>query len=214
MSKAAFKELEKALGFTYAPESILFDDFLRPKVTPPSFAVYDWMHVVFVGGIFNNHMGQFMWATRGTSFTYGHVHAYLKMWSWPHAAQTVTGVDVFSPTRAKASLEARLLKCTASEGRSILPVFAHLVRRTFIDNPNANPVFRPHAEAIGQLASIVEELEAAARGTANLARLQEHLDAHIGCYVRSPTHYNAIGVARARFSGPLPASAGRMGGGV
>ena len=126
-----------------------------------------------------------MWAARGTSFTYGHVHAYLKMWSWPHAAQTVTGVDVFSPTRAKASLEARLLKCTASEGRSILPVFAHMARRTFIEQPGMEE-FVPHAEAIGKLASILWELEAAARGTANLARLQDALDSHIGCFVRSP----------------------------
>ena len=185
MKKGAFVELEKALGFTYAPEAILFDDFLRPMITPPASAIYDWMHVFFVGGCVNHHLGHFMWAVRGTRFSYSFVHAYMQLWSWPHAVGYSTGVDAFSPARAKASLEARVLKMTASEGRSILPVFAHLVRRTFIEQPGMEE-FVPHAEAIGKLASILWELEAAARGTANLARLQDALDSHIGCFVRSP----------------------------
>ena len=186
MKKGAFIELEKALGFTYAPEAILFDDFLRPMTTPPAAAIYDWMHVFFVGGCVNHHLGHFMWAVRGTSFSYSFVHAYMQLWSWPHAVGSSSrGVDAFSPPRAKASLEARVLKMTASEGRSIVPVFAYLVRRTFIEQPGLEE-FVPHAEAIGKLASILWELEAAARGTANLARLQDALDSHIGCFVRSP----------------------------
>ena len=146
--------------------------------------MYDWMHVIFVNGCFNHTVGLFMWHMRTTSFTYASVHSYLQQWRWPHAARGATGVDSFSSARKDAQLKARVHKCDASEGRSILPVLSHFVSRAIVDRPDALPQHKELAAPIIRMAAIVQELEAAQRGACDPDRLQRHSNGFMETFVR------------------------------
>jgi len=179
----ALKEAQTTFGFNYHPGHLLFDEFLRPKVQPSLKCLFDWMHVFFVAGVANIHIGRFMHLLRKTSFTYASVHAYLSKWTWPHSVGGNTGVALFSQDRFKTSLEARHLKATASEGRSLILPFAHFVRQSLL-RADSDPRWRDHAEAICHLADAVQELEAAARGTCDGPRLKHHLEKHLELFVK------------------------------
>ena len=61
LSKGAFAELETRLGWNYVPGSVMYDPILRPLMDPTEKAVYDWMHIFFVHGVFGAHVGQLMY---------------------------------------------------------------------------------------------------------------------------------------------------------
>ena len=184
MSKAAFKEVSTQLGFNYNPNGILFDPYLLPKVLPGAHCLFDWMHVFFEKGVVNYHIGQFLYAVRKTNFTCDRVRDYVAMWHWPHNTKMDHVAEIFDGSRGKGILENRLLKCTSSEGRSVLPVFAHFVKAALMDNAEADRKWRLHAEGIIHLAAALQELEAAARGTCNGRRLQHHLEKNLEIYKR------------------------------
>ena len=100
-----FKELQTSYGFTFEPESILFDDVLRPKVCPSTHAIYDYMHVLFVTGVFNHCLGRIMHALRKTNFTYHATHQFLQQWTWPHATKIASGIESCSESRAKTNFD-------------------------------------------------------------------------------------------------------------
>ena len=50
-TKKALENLEKALGLVYDTDGILWDDGLREAARPISISMYDWCHVLVVGGV-------------------------------------------------------------------------------------------------------------------------------------------------------------------
>ena len=57
LGKGAFKELQTRLGFHFAVGSVLYDAYTRKLLDPTVHCIFDWMHVIFVGGVFNVLMG-------------------------------------------------------------------------------------------------------------------------------------------------------------
>ena len=122
--KGKWQELQVRLGWTW-------DDHLERRLTvapPPRVLCIDWMHVIFVTGVFNYHMGCLVWylgASHGV--TYAALDAYARLCKWPGRWNKI-GKDVFSTKRATSSWNAGHLKCTASEGLCMLPVCRRLCR--------------------------------------------------------------------------------------
>jgi hypothetical protein len=141
------------------------------------------VHVFFVGGVVNMHVGKFLWTLRKTTFTYAAVHEYLRPWKWPTCQGGKNGAAAFSSDRCKSSLEAQQLKVTASEGRSMLLPFAHFVRQSLLQ-PHSDPKWHDHALAICHLSDAVQELEAAAKGSCDVAALRHHLQQHMELFTR------------------------------
>jgi hypothetical protein len=48
-----FELRQKALGFTWSPYNLLGDASMDPYLDVPSQFFHDWMHMIFVGGVFN-----------------------------------------------------------------------------------------------------------------------------------------------------------------
>ena len=48
-----FEHREKALGFTWSPYNLLGDTSMDPYLDVPNQFFHDWMHMIFVGGVFN-----------------------------------------------------------------------------------------------------------------------------------------------------------------
>ena len=48
-----FEVRQKALGFTWSPYNLLGDASMDPHLDVASQFFHDWMHMIFVGGVFN-----------------------------------------------------------------------------------------------------------------------------------------------------------------
>eukprot|EP00974_Lingulodinium_polyedra_P121546 11179414-Lingulodinium_polyedra.AAC.1 len=53
--KRNFEELQTRLGWNWVPNGLLNDNWLLGLCQPTESALYDWMHVFFVQGVFNVH---------------------------------------------------------------------------------------------------------------------------------------------------------------
>ena len=123
--KYQWDELQTRLGWTW-------DVNLERRITlapPPHVLCVDWMHVLFVTGVFNYHMGCLVWYLGDShGVTYKSLDLYVKSCKWPGRWSKI-GKDLFSTKRATSSWKAGHLKCTASEGLCMLPVCQRLCRR-------------------------------------------------------------------------------------
>ena len=116
MNTRDMDELQTRSGWNYDPG-------LAPRIQrmrPCSTVCFDWMHCIFVGGVFNVHMGAMMKVVKPAGITYAVLHEYICQWSWPNRMSAPS--SICDTKRAKSSWEADVFKCTASEGLSALPV--------------------------------------------------------------------------------------------
>ena len=89
--------------------------------------VFDVMHVFFVSGVFQKHMGCLMRAARQFDFrqlTYARLHSFCNVWVHPGAvcSRGCKPADPLEPSRAASSWEAGTFKCDASEALVSLPL--------------------------------------------------------------------------------------------
>ena len=170
-NKAEFEELEKRLGWNYVPDGAMWNQALRPLIEPTSHAIYDWMHIVFVHGVFGVHMGQTMIGLKEHGVTYAKLHDYVTTFEWPRFSRSVSGKDACAPKRAKSSWDDKLFKATASEALSLAPVFANFFRHFLRSAESDNA--KGHAGSFLQLIRVVELILKSARYSVAPVVLQE-----------------------------------------
>ena len=124
-----FKSLETDLGWNLIPTGVMLDPDLAPIMDPAEQNSFDPMHVYFVGGVFNVHVGVMMHELKPYQITYEKLHEYASLWHWPARVNVNTGVKALDASRAKGSWKAWQFKASASEGISIVPVLAHYARQ-------------------------------------------------------------------------------------
>ena len=110
------------------PDGVMWNQALRPLIEPTSHAIYDWMHIVFVHGVFGVHMGQTMIGLKEHGVTYAKLHDCVTTFEWPRFSRSVSGKDACAPKRAKSSWDNKLFNATASEALSLALVFANFFR--------------------------------------------------------------------------------------
>ena len=126
-SKASFAKAEQALGLQYAPEGALYcNDLINNQLLsgPISITQYDFMHTFFVSGIWNTEAGLLLQAVKDV-VTVAEANRFLQQFTWPSHwdSRGVTGKTSLSKFVADGSE----VKCSASEGLSLYPVFRLLV---------------------------------------------------------------------------------------
>ena len=155
MNVGDFEELEARLGWNPNPRSAMSYPRLRSLMDPASTPMYDWMHCIFVGGVFNVHAGLFFCFLADWGKTQGgHVkaeayelfHRYASLFKWPRRVGSSTGVASLSGKRAANNFKAEELKCNASEGRNLLPVLAYYCRKGIASSACA--ITRAHGECM------------------------------------------------------------------
>lgn len=77
IKKEDFDELQVRLGWSFVPGSLLLDARLLNLADPTIHCVFDWMHVFFVQGIFNIHVGLLVKELRPHRISYGTLHEYV-----------------------------------------------------------------------------------------------------------------------------------------
>ena len=121
LGKTKFEKLEIQLGWNYAPDGIMFCPLWRRRVCPSKVVLYDFCHVLFVNGVFNLHAGLSLTKLRALSTQPAAIGEYVKIWIWPHnISSAIKPGKAFGTARLKSSMEKGQLKCSASEGLSLL----------------------------------------------------------------------------------------------
>ena len=152
----AFKDACTNLGWTWVPCGVLSDPFLRDMIDPSQQSAYDPMHILFVNGLFGHHVHELINALQ-PRVTYARLHQYAAAWTWPHRLRSATGLNALAPEKARSSWKAKAFKCTASEGRSLVPVLANYVENTVMKSDDAHVL--QHGACFLLLVEVIEVIE-------------------------------------------------------
>ena len=126
-TKASFARAEMALGLQYAPEGALWSPELVANQLhggPISVTMFDYMHVYLVSGIWNTEVGLLLQCIKDI-VSVDVADTFLRQFVWPSHwdSRSVTGKKSLHKFVADGSE----LKCSASEGLSLYPVFRLLI---------------------------------------------------------------------------------------
>ena len=168
----AYKELQVRLGWNYTPGSVMLCARARALCHPVDVAVHDWMHVCFVGGVFNVHMGYLMTEIKHLGVTYAMLNEYVSQWKWPAtlASKLANPGGALASKRASSSWEAGSLKATASEAVSMMPILAHFFERLQFNTANAD--LKQHLGCMLLLVRVVELIMLSSRRRVDPDELQ------------------------------------------
>ena len=178
-----FDELQTRLGWVYVKKSVMTDPATSTLIDPTQHVIYDWMHVFFVTGVFNVHMGAMMLKLSAFNISYSTLDRYVNAWCWPRHVGTTTGADCCGVKKAKSSWKKQVFNCQASEGRSLYPIFANWVQEVLLRSDIDEVV------AMGRnylhLTLVLELVESTARDispSTHPRRLQAALDEYLSAY--------------------------------
>ena len=103
-----FVEMKQALGMTYHPMSILLDRSLDDIVDPCKIFIHDWMHGLFVGGVWNIVLYLFleMFINAGVKDIYTTFSNFIAGWSWPGRINGAHLHEIFLENRKDIHREA------------------------------------------------------------------------------------------------------------
>ncbi len=156
LSNTAFGQLETDLGWNYDPAGIMCCEKFNRRVCPTKILVYDFCHVLFVNGVFNLHGGKFLAQLKRLSIRPETIGEYVMIWTYPHhISAAIKPGKAFGTARLKSSMEKGQLKCSASEGLSLLPVLAHYCEALLL---RPSPAVRLHAQLFLDLAKVVGQI--------------------------------------------------------
>ena len=138
------------------PAGIMFCELFRRRVCPSKVVLFDFCHVLFVNGVFNLHAGNFLTTLRALSIQPAAIGEYVKIWIYPHhISAAITPGKTFGTARLKSSMEKGQLKCSASDGLSLLPVLAQYCE-ALLKRPS--PAVRVQAQLFLDLAKAIGEI--------------------------------------------------------
>jgi hypothetical protein len=125
-----FKRWSMAIGFRHEPHNMLLDPMLDTIVQPASQLCHDWMHAIFVNGIFNT-IGYLVIESLmedGVRNIWDTLFNYVGTWTFPFRVHSNALQDVFCKKRMTSSRKAKHLKCTASDGLSVYTLVAYFLQ--------------------------------------------------------------------------------------
>jgi len=178
MGADEFSELQTRLGWNYIPAGLTFSHNLLDDVNPCNVLTFDPAHVYFVNGIFNSHFGlAFRELHVYHNIKYPFVANYVATWHWPTAVGSLTGATVLMEDRWKGFLEKRTWACSASEGKSLVPVLATFAESVLLQS--ASERVRAIGASIVLLGEVVQLLDRCSREDVNPDSLARAIKAHV-----------------------------------
>ena len=179
-TKKYFKELQTRLGWNLVRGSLMSTPRMRCLWHPTDHAMFDWMHVFLVSGVFNIHMGQLMIALQPHGVSYRTLEAYVDLWNLPKFIPSSGDEGVFCERRTKSSWDDQTLKCTASEGLSVIPILAKFMYDLM--RKSTSPEVRGHCACFMQLVQVIEMIQRTARVKVDPSALERATGAYLSSY--------------------------------
>ena len=156
---------------------MLADPEVQDHLNPATQFMHDWMHCIFVSGIFNITLWLTLRAIQqaGRRDIYSMLHEALKLWHWPKRLQQTKLFQLFVKSRQESNNDAKKFKCDASAGLSMYSVIA-----LFLGSP-AVGVAATAVYAYSVLSDLIDLFQAANRGNVSandlLSKIEDFLDA-------------------------------------
>lgn len=179
MTKGAFNDLQTRLGWNYIDGGLMELRHHRQLVDPTWFAVFDWMHVFFVSGVFNIHMGLLIEELAQVNVTCKMLNEYVDQWHWPVHIESKSGGSngPLSEKRSHSSRVSGVFKATASEGLSLMPILTHFLVQLAANTASEN--FKKHVDCFELLAGIIATIRSAARVVVNHEELKCNIELYL-----------------------------------
>ena len=155
ISKGAFEELEKSLGWLYIPSGLMGDGMSNPLELTPAF--YDYMRTLFVNGVYNVEVGGLMGHLKSVGILQGELREFLSSLTWPSsvASKSITGQMVF---RKKQEGN---VKCSASASECV-GIYMGIRAFLLIKMPQLQDILQVGSYLA--LAELIDVLQAVRRG--------------------------------------------------
>ena len=134
-----FTELQQALGMTHHPHALLLDRALDDYFDPVHGYLHDWMHALFVDGVFNLTLYLLLetFIITGETGVYEVFSNYIATWRWPHRVGMHGSAnhlaEIFSRDRRDKHRAAKHIKMQASDGLSLTGVSALFVVKVLME---------------------------------------------------------------------------------
>ena len=126
-----FAQLQQSLGMTYHKHSLLLCRPLDPYVQPVDVYMHDWMHALFVDGVWNLVLYLLLESAlrAGLKNIYSVYSNYIAQWKWPRRVQDAYLSEIFSDDRVPKHRAAKHIKMQASDGLSLVSVTALFITK-------------------------------------------------------------------------------------
>ena len=130
LSNDAFTEIQQSLGITHHPHGILLDVALDNVFDPTKVYQHDWMHALFVDGLFNLAVYMLLEAfiVAGFPHVYQVCSDYIAKWTWPARIHGNHLHENFEHCRRDKHRKAHHIKAQASDMLSLVHVLALFTR--------------------------------------------------------------------------------------
>lgn len=124
LTRAAYAQMEKAMGMNRNPHGLLADHALRGVVDPVATMTWDWVHSYLQDGAFTTEVTEMIRACGPFGVTFDHLKRYLKDDAWRFPAAS----------RAKSSALHRVFdswRSTAADPNQARPIISRAVAFQF-----------------------------------------------------------------------------------
>lgn len=130
LNATQFSAWEKACGLNFEPDGLMWDpDLMMTILSPTKHYVHDWMHTMFVTGVFQTVMWLMMVAIKDafSQFSMKKLfdawHDYLGLWTQP-CDKSGDMQSNFTQQRLESMKRSKTFKCKASDGLGLYPIIA------------------------------------------------------------------------------------------
>ena len=187
MSPDAFIALQQSLGLTHHKHSLLLDTYLDAYLDPVAVYLHDWMHALFVDGVFNLTLYLLLEAfiQGGCKEIYEVYSQYISNWSWPCHILSKHLPDIFSIDRKDKHRAAQHIKCQASDGLSLVGVTALFVMKVLLKLKGMHIIqvdCNKECYACLALVDVIELTQVSSRGSLQPQRLLEAVEKFLGLF--------------------------------
>jgi hypothetical protein len=138
-----FNARQIACGFTYMSYNMLVDDELDDIVQPADQFMHDWMHCLFVSGVWNITFQLVLKAMHAAGITdlYNTLYTCCERWHWPMRLKQAKMQDHFAEGRREINTKGKKFKCQASQGLSLYAVVGIVLHLFYMVCPGEVAVY-------------------------------------------------------------------------
>ena len=107
---------------------MLSDATLDPHLRVADQFMHDWMHMVFVSGVWNVVLNMLLESLRKVKHDiYAVVRKYVEQWRWPASMKKGKFWQLFADARRAPNAKQNHFRCSASEGLSLYALIRHFL---------------------------------------------------------------------------------------
>lgn len=193
-TKGVFNKIQMAMGITFCPSGLLWDESLRRHLRPRSVISFDAMHCVLSNGVGQNEMSYLLTELAKHSVGWREFRLFVATnWQTSRASGSPSELrECFSASRERICKDSGKFPCSASELLMVFPVMEHFLETVIVPKR----LCMPHVASFRALGALQRSIRGAKEGECSAGDLElaiaRHAAAFQGAYglrVKPKNHY-------------------------